>query len=281
VEVWDATRLQRTTRIAFPSVVHVAATRDARQIAVVGDAGDVQIRDAARGRPLVDLATSDDPVVGVEFRPDGRAIALGRFSGALRVVDRNGRPLIDVRLAQTALNAVAFSPDGESLAAVAGTANRILVVESRTGRRNLSIRPPDPGINTIGFSPDGRRLIAGGNDGAWIWDARDSRLMLRLRGHLGPVGSASFSPDGELIATASSDGETRLWDAATGDLITSMSGTNASFGGRRLIFTTGGGSTGRLYACDPCGSVAALSERARKFNTRPYTPSQLEAFILG
>ena len=43
-----------------------------------------------------------------------------------------------------------------------------------------------------------------------------SRIELTLRGHTDAVWSAVFSPDGTRIATASSDGTARIWNATTG-----------------------------------------------------------------
>jgi WD40 repeat protein len=95
------------------------------------------------------------------------------------------------------------------------------------------------------------------------------------------VQTAAFSGGGQLIATASNDGETRVWDAATGDLLTSLSGSAASFGGDAYLFTLGSGSTGRLYTCGPCGPIATLIERARRYNTRHFTREQLDGYLGG
>src|SRR5262249_48290400 len=40
--------------------------------------------------------------------------------------------------------------------------------------------------------------------------------LLTLRGHSGPVNGVCFSPNGKRLASASSDGTLKVWDAATG-----------------------------------------------------------------
>jgi WD40 repeat protein len=40
-----------------------------------------------------------------------------------------------------------------------------------------------------------------------------------LTGHTGPINGVMYSPDGQFIASASNDGHTRFWAAATGQAV--------------------------------------------------------------
>jgi WD40 repeat protein len=65
-----------------------------------------------------------------------------------------------------------------------------------------------------GFSPDGALIVAVSSDSvARVWNARTGARVATLRGHTGPITSASFSPDGRRIVTASMDSTARVWRA--------------------------------------------------------------------
>ena len=75
------------------------------------------------------------------------------------------------------------------------------------------------------YSHDGKRFVTGNGGGisiAQVWQPGGDNSwqnLITLRGHLGDVRAVAFSPDDKLIATASYDSTTILWDAASGEML--------------------------------------------------------------
>ena len=89
----------------------------------------------------------------------------------------------------------------------------------------LSI-PYPTSVHNVHFSPSGAQLIAGGVDQrATVWNIPAGTLALTLNGIADEMADATFSPDGKQIASTSAGGNgVRIWDAATGTLLQTMSG---------------------------------------------------------
>ena len=66
----------------------------------------------------------------------------------------------------------------------------------------------------LAFSPDGTLLAVGPT----VIDVRSGRVLRVFRGQLTPATGAAFSPDGTLLATASFDGNVRVWGAVDGSV---------------------------------------------------------------
>ncbi len=73
-------------------------------------------------------------------------------------------------------------------------------------------------ITAMSLSPDGTQLVVGSaNNSLAVHNPANGQVLFQLSGHLASVRSISFCGDGSRIASRSSDGEYRVWDA-TGQL---------------------------------------------------------------
>jgi WD40 repeat protein len=87
------------------------------------------------------------------------------------------------------------------------------------------------GFSSIAFSPDGKTLLAGGSGSATMWDVSSGKKIHQLvHSPLGrTVQGVAFSPDGKTVATCADDDTIKLWDATSGNHITTFQGAGAVF----------------------------------------------------
>ena len=96
---------------------------------------------------------------------------------------------------------------------------------ARLGKGRLS-----QGEKAIAVSPGGQRLALVSAIGIWLYDMETFRPLALLPTGFNRFGSLAFSPDGTILASSPADKDrmTRLWDLATGEVITSMEDHTAS-----------------------------------------------------
>ncbi len=123
---------------------------------------------------------------------------------------------------------LAFSSDGRKLV---GTVNGytwphpndllfmygvIKIWDAGSGRTLARLAGPGTWLRALVISPDDSTLaLAGDARPIELWDlVRETRKGV-LTGHVADVMQLTFAPSGEILASASVDGEVRLWDIAT------------------------------------------------------------------
>jgi WD40 repeat protein len=143
-----------------------------------------------------------------------------------------------------AVAGMAFSPDG-SVLVTAGSAARVWNAANGTAAGTLpeSAR----GMRAIAFDRSGRRVAAAGADGVVVaWD--DTRRLLELTGHKGPVLAIAFGSSPGQLMTAGEDETIRTWDLERGEQVRCLVGPGPG----------GLGFRARVLAVNPAGAMIAV-----------------------
>ena len=76
---------------------------------------------------------------------------------------------------------------------------------------------------SLAWSPDGKRIAVGSGQGLYIRDATAGKLLAPE-----PVWSLAWHPDGSRVVTGSWQGAARVWEIASGKLLTTLDSSDAT-----------------------------------------------------
>jgi eukaryotic-like serine/threonine-protein kinase len=203
-----------------------------------GQPGEVKVWDVATGRELFRLRGHKDLVSCVAFSPDSRWLAAANGGvhtpGEIIIWDAaDGRELRRIAAHATPVRGLAFSPDGRQLASFGGGVDRngfllpgeVKVWDSADGKQLLCLPGNEAAdwtkaFSAVAFSPAAaepqRRLAYADGDTVRVCDPTTGKELRRLGTHPSSVNSIAYSPDGRRLASGSTVGVIKLWDADTG-----------------------------------------------------------------
>jgi RNA polymerase sigma factor (sigma-70 family) len=166
--------------------------------------------DVATGKELRRFANGRESLRTLAFSPDGKTLAGGGDDARLRLWNvETGKLLRAVAADGYRIRSVAFAPDGQTVAA-AGDSVRLYDVA--TGKERLRIPRQAVGLS---FSADGKVLTGAVMGAIYRWDPAAGQSLTPMAGD-SCVDHLLASGDGRLIVSGGQDGDTHIWDAATG-----------------------------------------------------------------
>ncbi len=174
-------------------------------------------------------------------------------------VFRLGDRLVPVEVNASA-DAVAVTRDGTKVALASN--GRIRVLDLRMRAVRTAARASGPPAIAVALDPAGRRAAVATLDDVRVFDLASGRRLLVL-----PAAAShdlEFAADGRQLVTAGTDGRTRIWDARTGRLVSTLAGhegavlTAAMSSDSRLVVTAGLDGTVRFWDVATQSELQAL-----------------------
>lgn len=228
LQIWEISsepELRDVLQAQLGQIYCVAISPDDRILAAGGQEG-LRLWDLRKAESLgTALTEHEEPVISLDFNPDGTMLASGGMDSRVMIWDvesrkRMGKPLTDTH---SIVPDLAFSPDGSTLAAVGCRKSNYEYCEqgeihfwdmASGDRDHRSIPAHAHNIWTAAFSPDGKELATGSVDKTVrFWDVETGQQIGEgLGGFKSMILSLGYSPDGSILASGDHQGNIVLWD---------------------------------------------------------------------
>ena len=261
VQLWDATTGEPlATFIGHKNGIAALAFSPDGNILVSGSTdGTIRFWQTATGAPVDTLITGHThSIKAATFFKDRRGevtsplLVSAAFNGEINFWDvhtaqkvRLGNRTYENSELRDRYSAVAFSPDGTKLVSAAEDVTMVFGRFSATDAIDNLIRLTDVstgdelatlqrGSSKLIFSPDDRtKMVAAkgvGNICLWNTETGDELVIPLIddlkpgfRGNLPIVLALALSPDGRWLVSGTTEGDIRMWDVATGEVLTVFS----------------------------------------------------------
>lgn len=228
--------------MSLPLMMNAVYSPDGRLIATVNGDKSPKLWNADTGQLKTALNGHSDRVYWAQFSKDGRTLATTSIDGIINLWDTETGQLRATlgKKRKFALVALEFSADGK--AAVTFFDKETSVWDVAAGK--LKWTQPKTKVTDASFSPDGRRVAVALDDKratAKLLDAETGEVKITLAASEAKAESIAFSPDGRILVTTSNKG-LKLWDAASGELLSTLGEARypASFSPDSQTLATGG-----------------------------------------
>ncbi|MCI0641723.1 MAG: WD40 repeat domain-containing protein [Gemmataceae bacterium] len=221
VAIWDVSSGKIVRRLGDDFFQKIAFAPDGELLAASAPRIGVSVWSLADNKLLRVLPGKELRIEDLCFSPDGQALATCGSDGLVHLW--NPRTGETVRSFESEiqkktkrprrLERLAFFPDGSKIIAE-DDIGVLTCWETATGRE-LFWYQQGRGRSALALCPDGKRLAYGSSSGLVVErDVETGKLVRTLKGHRQTVPSLAYDAAGNRLATASWDGDIRIWSVA-------------------------------------------------------------------
>ncbi len=160
-------------------------------------------------------------VNSIAFSPNGELLASVSDDRTFKLWNVHNQRNIATLREGTLFRSVAFSTDGQLLATGSWMHVKLWDVDRQA---EIATLLHDQQVQTVAFSSDGQFLAAGdssrdGSGTVKIWNVQKRQVATTLKDDLVVVRAVTFSPDGRYLASSHYNGEVKVWDVSTWELL--------------------------------------------------------------
>jgi WD40 repeat protein len=197
----------------------VAVSRDERLGASASSDGSARVWYLASGRTVRVFAADEgepQPLCGVRFLHDGRALLTAGFDGTLKLWSLvTGKFVRDFIGHSGEILDLAVFPDRPHFLS-AGEDKAMRLWNAENGQCLWTARDGKARFNALALSPDRRFIFSGGLEGpdssVRVWEVASGNALTTLCPHKKGVAYVALSPDAQRLLTGSEDNLLRVWD---------------------------------------------------------------------
>lgn len=175
--------------------------------------------------PVLNIASA---VTRASLSPDGRKLIAPHADGSAQIWDTQAGATIGILRAQGTVRAARFSPDGRRIVTISSEPNVLEVWDARTLDVIGVLRAKGSGIVEAVLSPDGFHIaVTYDDDAIRVWRIGQPWQTSIAPEPSQPPFDAVLSPDGSRVLAISKHGVAQLYEAATGELVTTIGRSGA------------------------------------------------------